>query len=75
MFCDITVRTNGQSYAAHRVVLAAVSDHFQEVFTEMDSSMKTDIDLTGKSKYSQRMSHLHLNSRVFHKKTQHMQQF
>ncbi|XP_051938705.1 uncharacterized protein si:dkey-229b18.3 [Hippocampus zosterae] len=52
MFCDITVRTNGQSYAAHRAVLAAVSDHFQEVFTEMDSSMKTDIDLTGFSEDS-----------------------
>ncbi|XP_061697795.1 uncharacterized protein si:dkey-229b18.3 isoform X2 [Syngnathoides biaculeatus] len=52
MFCDITVRTNGQSYAAHRAVLAAVSDHFQEIFTEMDSSKKTDIDLTGFSEDS-----------------------
>lgn len=47
MFCDITLRTNGQSYSAHRAVLAAVSDHFQEIFTEMDSNMKADIDLTG----------------------------
>ncbi|KAM6955689.1 uncharacterized protein PEZ65_004781 isoform 1-T1 [Lycodopsis pacificus] len=47
LFCDITLRTNGRSYSAHRAVLAAVSDHFQEVFTEMDSSMKADIDLTG----------------------------
>ncbi|XP_063744499.1 uncharacterized protein si:dkey-229b18.3 isoform X2 [Eleginops maclovinus] len=47
LFCDITLRTNGQSYSAHRAVLAAVSDHFQEIFTEMDSSMKSDIDLTG----------------------------
>ncbi|XP_061648413.1 uncharacterized protein si:dkey-229b18.3 isoform X1 [Phyllopteryx taeniolatus] len=52
MFCDITVRTNGQSYAAHRAVLAAVSDHFQEIFTEMDSSIKADIDLTGFSEDS-----------------------
>ncbi|KAM9803311.1 uncharacterized protein si:dkey-229b18.3 [Syngnathus typhle] len=52
MFCDITLRTNGQSYAAHRAVLAAVSDHFQEIFTEMDSSMKADIDLTGFSEDS-----------------------
>ncbi|XP_077436505.1 uncharacterized protein LOC144060650 [Vanacampus margaritifer] len=52
MFCDITVRTNRQSYAAHRAVLAAVSDHFQEIFTEMDSSMKADIDLSGFSEDS-----------------------
>lgn len=51
MFCDITLRTNGRSYSAHRAVLAAVSDHFQEIFTEMDSSMKADIDLTGKTRY------------------------
>ncbi|XP_057708565.1 uncharacterized protein si:dkey-229b18.3 [Corythoichthys intestinalis] len=52
MFCDITLRTNGRSYAAHRAVLAAVSDHFQEIFTEMDSSIKADIDLTGFSEDS-----------------------
>ncbi|XP_054644040.1 uncharacterized protein si:dkey-229b18.3 [Dunckerocampus dactyliophorus] len=52
MFCDITLRTNGHAYAAHRAVLAAVSDHFQEIFTEMDSSMKGDIDLTGFSEDS-----------------------
>ncbi|XP_076015262.1 uncharacterized protein LOC143007702 isoform X2 [Genypterus blacodes] len=46
-FCDITLRTNGQSYSAHRAVLAAVSDHFQEIFTEMDSNGKADVDLTG----------------------------
>lgn len=50
LFCDITLRTNGQPYLAHRAVLAAVSDHFQEIFTEMDSNMKADIDLTGKSR-------------------------
>lgn len=49
LFCDITLRTSGRSFLAHRAVLAAVSDHFQEIFTEMDSSMKADIDLTGKS--------------------------
>uniref|UniRef100_A0A3B3BPC0 BTB domain-containing protein n=1 Tax=Oryzias melastigma TaxID=30732 RepID=A0A3B3BPC0_ORYME len=47
LFCDITLRTNGRSFSAHRAVLAAVSDHFQEIFTEMDSSNKADIDLTG----------------------------
>lgn len=51
LFCDITLRTNGQQYLAHRAVLAAVSDHFQEIFTEMDSNMKADIDLTGKSRW------------------------
>uniref|UniRef100_UPI0037E7593C uncharacterized protein n=1 Tax=Semicossyphus pulcher TaxID=241346 RepID=UPI0037E7593C len=52
LFCDITLRTNGRSYSAHRAVLAAVSDHFQEIFTELDSSMKADIDLTGFSEDS-----------------------
>lgn len=52
LFCDITLRTNGRSFSAHRAVLAAVSDHFQEIFTEMDSSLKTDIDLTGFSEDS-----------------------
>lgn len=47
LFCDITLRTNGRHYLAHRAVLAAVSDHFQEIFTEMDSNKKADIDLTG----------------------------
>uniref|UniRef100_A0A8C4IRN4 BTB domain-containing protein n=1 Tax=Dicentrarchus labrax TaxID=13489 RepID=A0A8C4IRN4_DICLA len=51
LFCDITLRTNGRPYLAHRAVLAAVSDHFQEIFTEMDSSMKADIDLTGKNRW------------------------
>ncbi|XP_062258629.1 uncharacterized protein si:dkey-229b18.3 isoform X1 [Platichthys flesus] len=52
LFCDITLRTSGRSYSAHRAVLAAVSDHFQEIFTEMDSSIKADIDLTGFSEDS-----------------------
>ncbi|XP_034041856.1 uncharacterized protein si:dkey-229b18.3 isoform X2 [Thalassophryne amazonica] len=47
LFCDITLRTSGKSYTAHKAVLAAVSDHFQEIFTETDSSSKPDIDLTG----------------------------
>lgn len=49
LFCDITLRTSGRSFSAHRAVLAAVSDHFQEIFTEMDLNAKADIDLTGKS--------------------------
>lgn len=48
LFCDIILRTNGRSFSAHKAVLAAVSDHFQEIFMEMDSSMKADVDLTGK---------------------------
>ncbi|XP_072300635.1 uncharacterized protein [Eucyclogobius newberryi] len=52
LFCDITLRTSGRSYSAHKAVLAAVSDHFQEIFTEMDASSKTDIDLTGFSEDS-----------------------
>lgn len=52
LFCDITLRTNGQSYSAHRAVLAAVSDHFHEIFTEMDSDVKADLDLTGFSEES-----------------------
>lgn len=52
LFCDITLRTNGRSYSAHRAVLAAVSDHFQEIFTDTDYGMKEDIDLTGFSEDS-----------------------
>ncbi|XP_034549244.1 uncharacterized protein si:dkey-229b18.3 [Notolabrus celidotus] len=52
LFCDITLRTNGRSYSAHRAVLAAVSDHFQEIFTDIDASSKADIDLTGFSEES-----------------------
>uniref|UniRef100_A0A3Q2PRI9 Uncharacterized LOC105938277 n=1 Tax=Fundulus heteroclitus TaxID=8078 RepID=A0A3Q2PRI9_FUNHE len=51
-FCDITLRTTGGSFAAHRAVLAAVSDHFHEVLAEMDSSKKADIDLSGFSEGS-----------------------
>lgn len=49
LFCDITLRTDGCSYSAHKAVLAAVSEYFQELFTEMDSapSSRSDIDLTG----------------------------
>ncbi|XP_069569698.1 uncharacterized protein [Brachyistius frenatus] len=52
LFCDIILRTNGRSFSAHRAVLAAVSDHFQEIFTELDSSITADIDLTGFSEDS-----------------------
>ncbi|KAK6315130.1 hypothetical protein J4Q44_G00146590 [Coregonus suidteri] len=54
LFCDITLRTDGRSYSAHKAVLAAVSEYFQEVFTEMDSAprARSDIDLTGYSESS-----------------------
>lgn len=55
LFCDITLRTNGRPFPAHRAVLAAVSDHFQEIFTEMDPSMKQDVDLTGKNEGKQKV--------------------
>lgn len=48
LFCDITLRTSGRPFRAHRAVLAAVSDHFQELFTEMDVTVKADVDLTGR---------------------------
>lgn len=51
LFCDVTLQTTGQSFLAHRAVLAAVSDLFQELFTEMDASKKTNIDLTGKIRH------------------------
>ncbi|XP_078142229.1 uncharacterized protein LOC139933035 [Centroberyx gerrardi] len=52
LFCDITLRTDGRSYSAHRAVLAAVSEYFQEIFSEMGSSTKADVDLTGFSEES-----------------------
>ncbi|XP_035267399.1 uncharacterized protein si:dkey-229b18.3 isoform X2 [Anguilla anguilla] len=49
LFCDITLKTGSRSFPAHRAVLAAVSEYFQEIFTEMDSApgLQADIDLTG----------------------------
>ncbi|XP_048878879.1 zinc finger and BTB domain-containing protein 11 [Brienomyrus brachyistius] len=54
LFCDITLRTGSRSFSAHRAVLAAVSEYFQEVFVEMASSPspQSDIDLTGFSEES-----------------------
>lgn len=50
LFCDITLKTGGgQSFVAHKAVLAAVSEYFQELFTEMDSATdpQSHVDLTG----------------------------
>lgn len=55
LFCDITLKTGGgHAFSAHKAVLAAVSEYFQEVFTEMDSSAvpQSYIDLTGFSEES-----------------------
>lgn len=51
LFCDITLKTgSGHSFVAHKAVLAAVSEYFQELFTEMDSTTESQphVDLTGK---------------------------
>ncbi|XP_076857728.1 uncharacterized protein LOC143511894 [Brachyhypopomus gauderio] len=50
LFCDITLKTgSGQSFQAHRAVLAAGSEYFQELFTEMGSTTdpQPHVDLTG----------------------------
>ncbi|XP_028847417.1 uncharacterized protein LOC114797006 [Denticeps clupeoides] len=50
LFCDITLKTGGgHAFYAHKAVLAAVSEYFQEVFTEMDSASvpQSYVDLTG----------------------------
>ncbi|XP_028656519.1 uncharacterized protein si:dkey-229b18.3 isoform X1 [Erpetoichthys calabaricus] len=48
-FCDVTLILDGGVYSAHKAVLAAVSEYFQEVFLEMDSTsnQKSVIDLSG----------------------------
>lgn len=54
LFCDITLKTGGgQSFVAHKAVLAAVSEYFQELFTEMDSAtdLQSHVDLTGMVQY------------------------
>lgn len=51
LFCDITLKTgSGHSFVAHKSVLAAVSEYFQELFAEMDAATEphTHVDLTGK---------------------------
>lgn len=50
LFCDVTLKTgSGHSFVAHKAVLAAVSEYFQELFTEMDSAAEPlpHVDLTG----------------------------
>ncbi|XP_053483624.1 uncharacterized protein si:dkey-229b18.3 [Ictalurus furcatus] len=55
LFCDITLKTgSGHSFVAHKSVLAAVSEYFQELFAEMDAATEphTHVDLTGFSEES-----------------------
>ncbi|TSU63007.1 Zinc finger and BTB domain-containing protein 11 [Bagarius yarrelli] len=54
LFCDITLKTGrGNMFVAHKAVLAAVSEYFQELFTEMDSTdAQPYVDLTGFSEES-----------------------
>ncbi|XP_056116636.1 uncharacterized protein si:dkey-229b18.3 [Rhinichthys klamathensis goyatoka] len=55
LFCDITLKTgDGQCFVAHKAVLAAVSEYFQELFTEMDSATdaQSHVDLTDFSEQS-----------------------
>lgn len=54
LFCDITLKTgSGHLFVAHKAVLAAVSEYFQELFTEMDSTDPHPyVDLTGFSEAS-----------------------
>ncbi|XP_060731991.1 uncharacterized protein si:dkey-229b18.3 [Tachysurus vachellii] len=55
LFCDITLKTgSGHLFVAHKAVLAAVSEYFQELFTEMDSASEPQphVDLTGFSEES-----------------------
>ncbi|MBN3300918.1 ZBT11 protein, partial [Amia calva] len=54
LFCDITLKMDRGSFSAHKAVLAAVSEYFQEIFAEMDSTSNQEsaIDLTGFSEES-----------------------
>ncbi|CAL8268410.1 unnamed protein product [Lota lota] len=52
LFCDITLRTQGRAFSAHRAVLAAVSEYFQEIFAEKEVDAEADVDLTGFSEQS-----------------------
>ena len=49
LFCDITLRTEGRAFSAHRAVLAAASEFFQETLAEKEVDSRTDVDLTGES--------------------------
>ncbi|XP_067849375.1 uncharacterized protein si:dkey-229b18.3 [Heptranchias perlo] len=47
LFCDVTLIVEKTSYPAHRAVLAAVSEYFQELFSEKGSTSNKIVDLKG----------------------------
>ncbi|XP_045553437.1 zinc finger and BTB domain-containing protein 11 isoform X2 [Salmo salar] len=53
-FCDITLLIEGEEHRAHKAVLAACSDYFNELFIEKGavSSHEAVVDLSGFSKVS-----------------------
>ncbi|XP_031694021.1 zinc finger and BTB domain-containing protein 11-like isoform X2 [Oncorhynchus kisutch] len=53
-FCDITLLIEGEEHRAHKAVLAACSDYFNELFIEKGavSSHEAVVDLSGSSKVS-----------------------
>ncbi|KAJ8246674.1 hypothetical protein GJAV_G00254150 [Gymnothorax javanicus] len=49
LFCDVILKTGSRSLPAHRAVLAAVSEYFQEIFTETGCApgLQAHVDLSG----------------------------
>ncbi|XP_072116048.1 uncharacterized protein [Mobula birostris] len=52
LFCDVTLIVEKTSYPAHRAVLAAVSEYFQDLFSEKGSTSNKVVDLKGFSSKS-----------------------
>ncbi|XP_078088888.1 uncharacterized protein LOC144506523 [Mustelus asterias] len=52
LFCDVTLIVEKTSYPAHRAVLAAVSEYFQDLFSEKGSTSNKIVDLKGFSSKS-----------------------
>ncbi|XP_069745054.1 uncharacterized protein [Narcine bancroftii] len=52
VFCDVTLIVEETSYPAHRAVLAAVSEYFQDLFSEKGSTSNKIVDLKGFSSKS-----------------------
>ena len=50
-FCDITLLIEGEEHRAHKAVLAACSDYFNELFIEKGavSSHEAVVDLSGET--------------------------
>ncbi|XP_078265809.1 uncharacterized protein LOC144598989 isoform X2 [Rhinoraja longicauda] len=52
LFCDVTLIVEKTSYPAHRAVLAAVSEYFQDLFSEKGTMSNKVVDLKGFSSIS-----------------------